>query len=138
MILINNIIFNSGECFEPLDVTNRIPNEYQVVGIRTQYQPFEEDNFYSDYWLDVFIGTSEYTGNEIYLINVPLLVKKGSILLSYDFRKIEEVIFNENIFSSNEHFPDYPHMVDFNQLIKEHSLSADSLVCRLTFGDLHI
>lgn len=127
MILINNIIFNS--C-----------NKYKVVGIKKEYQLVENDKFFIDYYLDIFVENDDELGTDLFLTNIPLAIKKDSIILEYDFNKLMEKILTSDLLEYKEYIPndDSQSVIDFNEFIKEYSSNKDNIKCCLVGGDLYV
>lgn len=126
MILINNIIFNS--C-----------NKYKVVGIKKEYQLVENDKFFIDYYLDIFVENDDELGTDVFLTNIPLSVKKDSIILDYDFNGLMENVLNSNLLEHKEYIPDNSqYIIDFNKFIKKYNPTIDNIKCDLLMGDLYV
>lgn len=126
MILINNIIFNSCE-------------KYKVVGIKKEYQLIEDDNFFIDYYLDIFVKNDDELGIDLFLTNIPVSVKKDCIILEYDFNELMEKILSSDLLEHKEYIPDDSQsIIDFNKFIKEYNPNRDNFECRLICGDLYV
>lgn len=125
MILINNIIFNS--------------EKYKVVGIKKEYQLIEDDNFFIDYYLDIFVENDDELGTDLFLINIPISVKKSQIILEYDFNKLMEKILTSDLLVYKEYIPnDSQAVIDFNEFIKEYKPNRDNFKCHWVGGDLYV
>ena len=126
MILINNIIFNGCE-------------KYKVVGIKKEYQLIEDDNFFIDYYLDIFVENDDELGTDLFLTNIPLGIKKDCIILEYDFNKLMEKILTSDLLVYKEYIPnDSQAIIDFNEFIKEYKPNRDNFKCVLIGGDLYV
>lgn len=125
MILINNIIFDN--C------------KYKVVGIKKEYQLIEDENFFIDYYLDIFVENDGELGTDLFLINIPLGIKKDCIILEYDFNKLMEKILTCDLLEYKEYIPnDSQSIIDFNEFIKEYNPNKDNIKCCLVGGDLYV